>query len=177
MYKAVIVFLFMSIFRLNAQNDTVYLIKADKTIPLISGTNVKITTTSELKLKGKLSFHVDNDELYFVAGKDTVNASQIQVIKLYNKGTRVGGSIVTGTGAVTSLYGLAIIVAGIAEYGEPGSWAGLTIVIGGMYAVISLTVAGVGLLVRSIGKKYTVPEWEINVVKPINTAPTSQRIL
>jgi len=101
MFKAVIVFLFVSILRLNAQNDTVYLVKADKTIPLISGTNVKITTTSELKLKGKLSFHVDDDELYFVAGKDTVNAGLVQVIKLYNKGTRVGGSIVAGTRVFT----------------------------------------------------------------------------
>jgi hypothetical protein len=160
MYKVIFVMLFMSLLRLNAQNDTVFLVKAEKTVPLVSGTSVRITTAEE-KIRGKISYLIKGNELFFVAGKDTINSNEVKEIKVFYKGSRIGGTVVTGIGGAGALYGIAIIVAASTELNEPGSWAGLGMVIGGMFTVASSAVSGVGMLVRSIGKKYPVPEWEI----------------
>jgi len=159
--KYIVSLILISIITLNAQINNIQLTKTDQRIQIDAGTRIKITTNDDVKLKGKISYFINDTVLYLIAGKDTVNANDVKEIRVFYKGTRIAGDIIAVAGAASSLFGIAMVIAASTELGNPGNWAGLGMVIGGMYTAASATVGGLGLLVKSIGKTYKLDQWTI----------------
>lgn len=163
--KYLLIFVLISLVSLNAQINSIRLTNTEKIVQIDAGKRVKITTNENVKLKGKISYFVNDTVLYLIAEKDTVNVADVKEIKVYNKGTRIAGNIVAGAGGASTLLGVAMVVGASTELGQPGSWADLGMIIGGIYTVGSAAISGVGFLVSSIGKTYQLNQWKIEYVR------------
>jgi hypothetical protein len=150
-----------SILNVCGQNDVLILKKkkSGKEKIIQEGKRIKIITDSARIIKGK--FDIVNDSI-LVIEKDTVDIKDIAKIRAKPIGSYIAGGLLTGGGIALTATGSVIIVQ--AALTEEYMIMVLGLLAGSSMIVVGVPIAVSGVLVMTIGKKYTREKWDFRIL-------------